>query len=310
MRNCAVRVNPSAALYIKLGDAGKWERDCIERGIIRFGYYETPFEAAVAGDWEAVYKCWLEIRHDQGAATRDLNQIRSFFETGEDVVWITFHDSMLWWCFAKPGVWPWKDGNGSYRETVDGWNNSDITGSKLTFDRLAGSLLKTQGFRGTVCKVKEFAYLVRKLNGESLPEVDAAVDAERRMVDAVIPLMQGLTPQDFELLVDLVFSNSGWRRISPVGKTQKMFDMELTLPITGERAYVQVKSYAGKSDLAQHVAHLRNSDTYSRLFFVFHTTGNIEMEQYGDDVTVLDANKLARMVVNAGLTSWLIDKRS
>ena len=40
-------------------------------------------------------------------------------------------------------------------------------------------------------------------------------------VRALVPLMHLLTWKDFELLVDLVFANSGWRRVGVVGKTQK-----------------------------------------------------------------------------------------
>ena len=74
------------------------------------------------------------------------------------------------------------------------------------------------------------------------------------MVQRIVPLMRLLTWQDFELLVDLVFTNSGWRRVGPVGKTQKTVDIELMLPTTGERAFVQVKSSAGKRDLDEYLA--------------------------------------------------------
>jgi hypothetical protein len=53
--------------------------------------------------------------------------------------------------------------------------------------------------------------------------------------------MKLLGPRDFETLVDLVFSTSGWRRQGVVGKTQKTLDLDLILPSTGERAFVQVK---------------------------------------------------------------------
>jgi hypothetical protein len=53
-------------------------------------------------------------------------------------------------------------------------------------------------------------------------------------------LMKLLWPGDFETLVDLVFSTSGWRRQGPVGKTQKMLDLDIVLPSTGERAFVQI----------------------------------------------------------------------
>ncbi|WP_162484273.1 hypothetical protein [Yersinia intermedia] len=47
------------------------------------------------------------------------------------------------------------------------------------------------------------------------------------------------------MLVDLIFSASGWRRTGSLGRTQKTVDIEL--PTTGERAFVQVKSVAEQS---------------------------------------------------------------
>lgn len=67
-------------------------------------------DAAVAGDWEKVRKVWLDLRGDEGAATRDGNQIRHIFEKGDDTLWITFYGWLLWWCFAKPRVRRHKDG--------------------------------------------------------------------------------------------------------------------------------------------------------------------------------------------------------
>ncbi|HKJ60823.1 MAG TPA: hypothetical protein VKA94_02340, partial [Hyphomicrobiales bacterium] len=90
----------SPVLYIKLGDGGKWEQDCIEKGIIRFGYTQTS-EKALRGDWAGVRDYWSSQRKSQGAATRDLDQIKHFFESDESTIWITFHDRFLWWCRAK-----------------------------------------------------------------------------------------------------------------------------------------------------------------------------------------------------------------
>src|SRR5579864_5233867 len=63
-------INPSKGLYIKLGRSGKWEKECLESGILRLGFKETPFGAAVSGDWETVRKVWLDARQDEGTATR------------------------------------------------------------------------------------------------------------------------------------------------------------------------------------------------------------------------------------------------
>lgn len=308
MSNPPAKIEPSKALYIKLGRSGSWERECLENGILRFGYKETPFDAAVSGDWKTVHKTWLAKRDDPGVATRDVSQIRYYFEAGEDTLWITFHDGRLWWCFARAGVRQHQDGKGSYRETVSGWHDTDINGQKLSYEKLSGNLLKVQGFKGTVCDVREFEYLKRKLNGLLLPEVEEAVEAENQMMQKIIPLMRLLTWQDFELLVDLVFANSGWRRIGQVGKTQKTVDIELMLPTTGERAFVQVKSSARTRDLAEYQERLQNSGAYDRMFFVWHSgdVGEVMM----NNIALIGPDRLARMVFDAGLTTWLREKVS
>ncbi len=308
MSKPAATINPSKGLYIKLGASGIWEKECLESGILRFGYAETPFDAAVSGDWTTVRKVWLDARQDEGAATRDVIQIRHFFEAGNDTIWVTFYGGLLWWCFAKPGVKQHQDGRGSYRETVKGWQNTDINGGKLSSDKLSGNLLKVQAFRGTICEIRDFEYLKRKLNGQLLRVVQDAAQAENQMVQKIIPLMRLLTWQDFELLVDLVFANSGWRRVGQLGKTQKTVDIELMLPTTGERAFVQIKSSAGKRDLAEYVVRLKNSDAYKRMFFVWHSGDVGEVEE--GNAELIGPDRLARMVLDAGLTSWLLEKVS
>lgn len=310
MSNSESVVNAPYALYIKLGRSGNWENACLEQNILRFGYTKTPYDAAVAGDWDTVLDVWREERDDIGAATRDLAQIKHFFADGDDVLWITFSKNLLWWCFAKPGARVHPDG-GTYRECVEPWNSMDAEGKLLSMDKLSGSLLRVQGFRGTICEVKALDYLKRKLNGETLPEVEAAREARNNLVIKIVPSIQHLTWQDFELLVDLVFSNSGWRRISQLGKTQKTIDIELLLPTTRERAFVQIKSSTSKQELDEYHKCLQESPLYSRMFFVWHT-GNISEVTTGgrDNVTLIGPEALAAMVVDAGLTSWLLEKVS
>jgi hypothetical protein len=163
------------------------------RRTLRFGYTQTPFGAAVSGDWETVRKVWLDRRKDEGTATRDVIQIRHFFEAGEDTLWITFYGGLLWWCFVKPGVIRHQDGRGTYRETVNGWRNTDVNGGKLLSEKLSGNLLKVQAFQGTICEIKAFEYLKRKLNGQLLPEVDDASQAENQMVQKIVPLRAAST---------------------------------------------------------------------------------------------------------------------
>lgn len=308
MPRATSEISPSNALFIKLGRSGSWEKECLEKGILRFGYKETPFDAALSGDWETVRQFWLQARQDEGVATRDVVQIRHFFTAGGHTPWITFSGVLLWWCFAKPEIKKHRDRKGTYRETADGWHNADVKGQKLYYNKLSGNLLKVQSFRGTICEVKAFNYLVQKLNGKLPHEVEEAVQVENQMVQKLISLMQLLSWQDFELLVDLVFTNTGWRRTGQVGKTQKTIDFALILPTTGERAFVQVKSYAGKGDLADYVNQLKDSDAYERMFFVWHSGDVGDVEE--NNVVLIGPERLARMVFDAGLTSWLRDKVS
>jgi len=302
------KINSKNALYIKLGPKGDWEKECLSNGTIRLGYIETPYELAASGKWDEVHKFWSELRGNSKTASQDLTQIRHFFESPKDTVWITFHGGYLYWCFAEEEVKQQIDGNGFVRETVDGWHKTDVNGDKLTTDKLSGNLLKVQGFRGTVCHVQASDYLIRRINGEYLPEVAAAKQAEECMIECVVPLLGLLTWQDFELLVELVFAQSGWRRIGQLGKTQKTVDIELELPTTGERAFVQIKSSTSDKELDDYIERHAGSDAYNRMFFVWHTGKTTRAEN--DHVVLIGPERLARLIFEAGLTSWLRKKVS
>lgn len=295
------------AYFIKLGRAGDWEVECLRNGVLRFGYHETPHDLCVGGDWDSVWQVWKQIRGDAGAATRDVSQIRTFYESGSDTIFITFAGGFLHWCRPKGPVQLLSDG-GRLRNTVDGWQSKSLGGSRLTVDRLSGHLLQVQMYRGTICQVKATDYLLRKLNDESSVEVAAAAAAESALLKAIIALMRLLTWQDFELLVDLIFSNSGWRRVGVVGRTQKTVDLELVLPTTGERAFVQVKSQANSASLKEYAQRFHQSEAYDRMFFVWHSGQPSGSES--EAISLVGPERLAQMVLDAGLSSWLREKVS
>jgi hypothetical protein len=294
--------------YIKLGRGGDWEAESLRDGVLRFGYREAPHDLCARGDWQGVWEAMKAIRGDAGAATRDVNQIRAYYEADEHSIFITFVGGLLYWCRPTGPVELLDDGS-HRRQTADGWRNTSVNGTLLSADRLSGRLLKVQMFRGTICDVRAGDYLLRKLSDQLSPEVAAAEEAERALMTAIVDLMRLLTWQDFELLVDLVFSTSGWRRVSQVGRTQKTVDLELILPSTAERAFVQVKSQATSAALNDYVARLAEADAYNRMFFVWHT-GDIAEESSPAGVILLGPLKLSRMVLDAGLSSWLREKVS
>lgn len=199
------------------------------------------------------------------------------------------------------------DGAGVMRRVRGGWRGHDVNGNPLSKDRLSGALTKLAAYRGTSCDVDVAQYVIRRINAQKMPQVERALAASQEMSSSVLDLMRMLTPQDFELLVDLVFTTSRWRRVGVVGRTQHTVDFELILPSTRERAFVQVKSKTTATELAEYVAKLgERADLYSRMFYVYHSG---EAATPNDRrVTLIGPEQLAGLVLEAGLTGWLIER--
>jgi hypothetical protein len=138
------------------------------------------------------------------ATTHGRNEIKDFYELGEDCLWITFADGHLWWAFAHPEVqWMW-DGTDDRpprkRETLDGWHNTDIFGKPLRFAALSSKLTQVANFQGTICKVAGEDYLLRRINGIEEPVVVRANEARKVMMAVAVEMIRGLHWGDFERL--------------------------------------------------------------------------------------------------------------
>lgn len=84
-------IDPEQALYIKLGERGKWERECIEKDqTLRIGWEQIDHQHCLARKWPEVREQLLAGAGSSGAASDYLRQVRLFYETEEDVLWITF----------------------------------------------------------------------------------------------------------------------------------------------------------------------------------------------------------------------------
>jgi hypothetical protein len=42
--SATLAIHPARVRYIKLGEGGKWEKECLENGIIRFGFGSAEAE--------------------------------------------------------------------------------------------------------------------------------------------------------------------------------------------------------------------------------------------------------------------------
>ena len=306
-------IRATQAKYIKLGRGGKWERMCLEDGTMRFGYGDIPHELALTGDRESIRRLFIEKGVAPTAATSHANQVLAFYHDRPDTLWITISAGYLWWCSAHLEVEYLgtegdqdKERGARLRRTIDGWRNKSLGGQPLRVSDLNGGLTKVAAFRATLCKVEMLDYLLRKINDQELPVIREARRAKGSLLQSIEGLMKLLPWREFELLVDLVFAESGWRRIGETGGTQKTVDIELALPSTGERAFVQVKSRTNQAQLDDYVERLADRGE-ARMFYVYHS-GPDALETTVPRVVLVGPGKLSEMVLSAGLFDWLLEK--
>jgi hypothetical protein len=292
--------------YIKLGRRGKWEKSCIEQDqTIRFGFNQAPHEACIAGDWEKVEHELRKAGYKKIADTR--RQIENFYTSDEKVLWVTFYAGKLWWCFSQKDITLHDDGSKT-RPVIGSWQSTDIIGKTLEMSRLSGKLLRVQRFQGTICNIKEREYLIQKITGAVRPEVTIARNAQLELEKSIQMIIKDLTPKDFEILVDLIFREAGWRRVSVLGESQKTLDLDLISPITGERYGIQIKSEASEKELEAFSRDIQGLH-HERFYFVVHSPKKgLTLSKETDKVKLLFAERVAHLAVKYGLADWVIDK--
>lgn len=303
-------INPSEVRFIKLGRGGMWERDCIEGAApsVRFGFDNPHHEDCLLGDWNVLEQYW-RARKRQAEATKIVRQTKDFYTLGADALWITFYNRKLYWCFADTSVTEVEPHGSRLRKVIGGWRCDDVAGNLLYVDSLSGRLTKVQGFRGTICNVHEREYLLARLNGATLKDVQETASKLESLKESVAPIIQRLHWKDFELLVDLILTRAGWQRLSPLGKTEKSIDLEMLLPVTGRRAFVQVKSSSSLQELKDYTEQYNAMDQYEEMLFIVHTA-NPSLREYAkeQEITFMGLDEVASLAVDSGLTQWLIQK--
>ncbi|RJQ33046.1 hypothetical protein C4572_00115 [Candidatus Parcubacteria bacterium] len=305
------KISAAKVLFIKLGAKGSFEKECIgDRDIIKVGYREMDHNLCSVGNWQAARKDFAQkLKSSEGATTSYLNQIKYFYEAGPEVLWITFYNHKLWWCFADAKVFLEPDGT-KYRKVLGSWSSRDLKGEDLRLGNLSGRLLKTQGFRGTICQVEEKDYLLSKINGEEPIEVKEAEETFDLLANKIAPIIKKLNPKDFERLIDLIFRNAGWQRISELGKEIKTIDLELANPITKDRAVAQIKSESNLKTFKEYKEKFDEMTGYDKFFYLVHTPTKdlveYKTENEAEKIKIYFADDIAKLAINAGLFDWIL----
>ncbi len=301
------------ALFIKLGGKGCWEESAITKeGVIKIGYSDIITKDCINGNWSSINDYYIKKRKkSQIASTGFITQLRYFFEEPKDTLWITFYNNKLWWGKAYTKVITLDDGT-RIRKIIGGWRDEDLKGKKLLVENLRGSLTKIQGFRGTICSVDELEYLLNKINGNLTKEISEAYDAYDNLNDKISKLIITLNWKDFELLIDLIFRNAGYNRNATIGKSTKFLDLSLFQPVTNEKTLVQIKAQSNFKEFDHYYDEFKKMKEYDKFFFVVHTTTDEKLKNFQKqkDVNILFVDEISKLVVDSGLTNWVITKTS
>ena len=310
------KIKFAKAYYIKLGVRGFWEEDSIRSGKIRIGWGDTKLEDIQKGNWDKIKKEIQEdfrARNKKTGDVKDFNALKNIYDADSNAVFVTFHNSKLWWCRVRDetGMDRIKeDGTSKYREVGGKWSDKDIDGKVLLSHQISGKLSKYQRFPATCCEVEEIDHLRRLINAEHSPEYKFISEAKKELRSRVEAGIKLLYWKDFEILVDLVFSQAGWRRVSVLGGTMKYFDLVLKEPITNKLYGVQIKSAATSGDFKKYAERFTNGE-FEKLYFVVHSANNEKLSEDSKDyknVELIFADELAKMVVDGGLVGWLMEK--
>lgn len=303
------------AYYVKLGRGGEYVDSSFSEGRIRVGWKGQTLDDIHNWQEDKIWKDIKREREEQGlplnksAITNDVRMLMKIAQSTPEDIWITFHDSHLWWCRVDDTLMD-KDDNSKFRRVLGKWSMCDIKNKPLIINEISGKLSKIQGFRGTICSLgqEEVEALKRLLNdkpSEAFKEINNA------RTDLIKKVESGLSPlhwKDFEILVDLIFRNMGWRRVSMVGESMEYADLILQEPVTGNLHLVQVKSDATLADF-QDYAQRFFEGSFKKLYFVVHNS----REKWADapaykNVELILQERLAEMVVDSGLVNWLLKK--
>ena len=302
---------PASVRYVKNGAGGRWWAAAKSRSQIHAGWGDVPDDMIRRGDLARVEATIRTYWGNKQGATQDVNAIRALLQSPSEHVWVTFEDGFMWWATARDGVTMSPN-----RETSDQghfwldldrpWDNRSLSGRYLATSELPGIVTTTAGFKGTVCEPKGWREILRLILDEEDADAADAMAARLAYQAAVGKLVARLRPRDFEVLVDLILSRSGWTRLAKVGGTTEGIDVEVENLAVNEIAFVQVKGAAGQGVLDEYVEKFRSRrQRYDRMIFAVHSPNGALSAPTTDPVQVWDGPKMAELVVRLGLGDWV-----
>ena len=334
MRNCRV-------YYIKLGAGYQPDiaKNCITNNLLWLGYNEVPedvIQQALQSETQHNCKNWKEVWNPVRKVYDDKNEttqtnyakaIRQFYTATEEDYFFTFLNSTMYYCHPTGSIIPITENNawncfaiGSRIRATKGWKDHPETNDSIKFleRSLSGRITKAKIFRGTIYELtgieKETFFNTLEWH---FPECEKLEKAKKQIPNLVIPVIQMLNDHDFEILVDMLLTKSGWLRIGELGGTVKAIDIEYLIPVENKQVFVQVKSVISER-VCKEALKLLSDELANRAnitcYLAFHTIEPktlIPTEYKNLNVKTLDVTALANLCCNhKEIINWLLLRKT
>ena len=305
--------NVSAVRYIKLGERGGWARRAIKEGILPFGYRAVAHAACAHGDWPRVRQELIAMGRKKTGVGQGLRELQAFYSMGEDTLWVTIADGHLWWTFADACVIADDQRDDAtaparFRRTRGGWRCTSLSGEPLISRNLSSALTSTANYQMTICAVRQAEYLLRRIRGEDEPLLVKADLLLSEMTTTVAAMIRRLDWRDFETLIDLIFSRGGWQRMSLLGGNQADVDLIVRQPVTGETAWVQIKSRTSQAEFEDYLGRFQREASCDLFFFIYHSARRPIVGLTTAKAFLWSADQIASAAIDAGLVRWLANR--
>jgi hypothetical protein len=305
---------PKSVRYVKNGRGGQWWPAAKARGEVHLGWSNVPDNLLQAADLAAIEPIIRAAYTGNTGATQDFNALRALLDHPSQHVWVTFEDGCLWWCTVHDAVEINPDDEsknyGNFWLRCDRpWTNCSVGGRYLAMANLPGVITRTAGYRTTVCEPQGWREILRIIQDEQDPDAIAAAQARGAYEDAVVKLIMRLGDRDFELLIDLILSRTGWVRVAKLGGATEGIDVEAENITANEIAFVQVKSSADQRVLNDYVHRYdERRDRYQRMIFAVHSPVGSFKQPTDKSVQVWTGHRIAQLVVRLGLGEWVASR--
>ena len=302
---------PKTVRYVKNGEGGQWWTTAKNSNQVHLGWRNVPHNLLQAVDLPAIETIIQAAYGKQRGATQDFNALRAVLEHPGQHLWVTFQDGCMWWCTVRDGIKFNPDGEnkdrGHFWLTCDlPWSNHSVGGEQLATANLPGIVTTTAGFQATICEPTGWREILRIIRDEPDSDAVKAAEARKAYEGAVATLVQRLRPHDFELLIDLILSRTGWVRLEKVGGVTEGIDIAAENAAADEIAFVQRKSTAGQNVLNEYVSIFgEQRERYQRMIFAVHTPRGTLTPPNGQPVQVWTGERIAQLVVRLGLGEWV-----